>query len=182
MLELLRPALVATLTALIIYGLSALLRASKAASFSGQGGAIRPERWSAWITIIVGAAMVAAAVSLLLAASGIAWVAMAIPLAALGLFIAGFMAPSATALHSVHWNDIGIEGPSTTFGPTLGVRRTAIPWEQIERTGKTATGYWFVEATDRRRIYWSYLYAGYGLLTEALRHRRPALELPDDMM
>jgi hypothetical protein len=125
--------------------------------------------------------MVALAVVLLLGAVNLAGLAVAIPLALLGLAITGFMAPSVTSVHSVHWNEAGIEGPSTTFGPTLGAKRTTILWGQIERTGKTITGYWFVEAADKRRVYWSYLYAGYGLLTDAIRRHRPSLELPGDL-
>lgn len=181
MLDFLRPVLIAALTALVIYGLSALLRMSKPISFSGTGGTIRPERWSAWITIVVGAAMAVLALAILLSASNVARLALAIPLALLGIAIAGFMAPSVTSVHSVHWNETGIEGPSAVFGPTLGTKRTAISWEQIARTGKTVTGYWFVEADDYRRVYWSYLYSGYGLLVEALRRHRPSLELPSDL-
>ncbi len=129
MIELLRPVLIAVLTGLVLYGLSAMLRASKAASFSGDGCTIRPERWTAWITIIVGVATVALGLALLVNASNLAGIALALPLVLLGLAIAGFMTPSVTAVHAVHWNDKGIEGPSSTFGPTLGAKRTAIGWE-----------------------------------------------------
>lgn len=182
MLELLRPVVIAALTALVVYGISALLRAAKPASFSGDGGTIRPERWSAWITIIVGLCMVVLAFWLLLTANDLSALGLAVPAALMGLAIAGFMAPSVTSIHSVHWNEVGIEGPSATFGPTLGTKRTMISWAQIERTGKTSTGYWFVETVDNRRIYWSYLYAGNALLSEAIRRHRPSLRLPGDML
>jgi len=155
MLELLRPVLITALTALVVYGITALLRAAKAASFSGDGGTLN--------------------------ANDLSGLGLAVPAALIGLAIAGFMAPSVTSIHSVHWNEVGIEGPSATFGPTLGSKRTMISWAQIERTGKTVTGYWFVETADNRRIYWSYLYAGNSLLTEAIRRHRPSLNLPNDM-
>ena len=48
-----------------------------------------------------------------------------------------------------------------------------IPWGDIRRTGKTATGYWYVEAEDGRRVYWSYLYKGYGAFVQALAELTP---------
>ena len=182
MLNLLTPVLVAVLTTAFTYRLSASLRAGRAVSFNGKAGTIRPERVSAWITIVVGLGMVAGAAWLTLAVKDRSILLVAMPLALMGSAFASFMAPSVTSVHSVSWDDTGIEGPSKTFGLTLGSERTAIPWEQIHRTGKTATGYWFVEAPDKRRIYWSYLYSGYGLLTEALQQRCPALSLPSDMI
>jgi hypothetical protein len=74
-----------------------------------------------------------------------------------GAAIAGFMAPSVTSIHAVRWNGEGIEGPARMFGPTLGTARTEIAWSDIVRTGKTVTGYWYVESGDGRRVYWSYL-------------------------
>jgi len=99
------------------------------------------------------------------------------PAALLGAAIAGFMAPSVTSIHAVHWNEQGIEGPSRMFGPTLGFARTEMAWSEIEKTGTTRTGFWYVEARDGRRVYWSYLYKGYGALMLALRAYRPSLDL-----
>ena len=67
------------------------------------------------------------------------------------------------------------------FGPTLGAARTQIQWADIVRTGKTATSYWFVETSDGRRIYWSYLYKGYRAFVGYLRTRCPDLVLPRDL-
>jgi hypothetical protein len=50
------------------------------------------------------------------------------------------MMPSVTSVHAVHWNKTGIEGPCTTFGLTLGARRTMLLWDR-RRAGKTITGY-----------------------------------------
>lgn len=84
-------------------------------------------------------------------------------------------------MHDVSWDATSITGASHTFGPTLGTKRTSIAWDAITKTGKTATGYWFVEAADGRKIYWSYLYDGYGALSSALNARAPDIELPSDM-
>jgi hypothetical protein len=99
-------------------------------------------------------------------------------LAVLGLCVAGFMSPSLTSVHKVTWEEEGIEGPSNLFGPTLGLRRTKIGWGDIARAGTTITGYWFVESSDGRRVYWSYLYKGHGVLAAYLHAKRPDLTLP----
>src|SRR5262245_6412596 len=57
--------------------------------------------------------------------------------AAFGAAIAGFMAPSVTSVHAVNWDANGIEGPSKTFGPTLGLARAEIKWTDLTATGKT---------------------------------------------
>lgn len=102
------------------------------------------------------------------------WAAAGVAL--LGAAIAGFMAPSVTSIHAVHWNDRGVEGPAKMFGPTLGTARTEIEWQDIVKTGKTITGYWYVESGDGRRVYWSFMYKGYGALVLALRSHRPSLQ------
>ena len=166
--------LVTILTALILGGLAALLRRLAPAALEGQIGTIRPELWSARLTVLSG-------VVIFMTAS---WASIhgmggrgAVALALLGAAIAGFMAPSVTSIHIVRWNEHGIEGPSKMFGPTLGVSRTEIAWSEIVKTGTTKTGYWFVEADDGRRVYWSFLYKGYGALIATLQSRRPALQL-----
>jgi len=174
----LRPFLIAGLTAVIVAGLSWVLGRSKPKALSGQRGTIRPERWSAWITVIFGTLMFVIALMFLFYGNG-GWGAAASAL--FGAAIAGFMAPSVTSVHAVNWNADGIEGPSITLGPTLGFTRTEINWSEISATGKTITGYWFVESNDGRRVYWSYLYKGYGSLTLALQRNCPSVALPVDL-
>jgi hypothetical protein len=136
---------------------------------------IRPELWTAWATVLIGSLMLVVALWAVTIENG-GWAAAAVAL--LGAAIAGFMAPSVTSLHAVRWNENGIEGPAKMFGLTLGVARTEIAWADIVRTGVTTTGYWYVESTDGRRVYWSYLYKGYGALVRALRRQCPTLRLP----
>ena len=167
-----RPVLVVVLTAVVLWGLATLLRRSAPAALEGQVGTIRPELWSACLTVLGGLAMFVAATWASIHGNG-GWASIGV--AVLGAAIAAFMAPSVTSIHSVHWNEHGIEGPAKTFGPTLGTARTEIAWSEIVKTGKTITGYWFVEAGDGRRVYWSYLYKGYGALMAALQSRRPSL-------
>jgi hypothetical protein len=178
MMDSLRPFLIVPLTAVIFAGLSWVLARSKPKALSGQRGTIRPERWSAWITVIFGVLMFGVALMFLFYGNG-GWGAAASAL--FGAAIAGFMAPSVTSAHAVNWNADGIEGPSKTLGPTLGFTRTEITWNEITATGKTITRYWFVESKDGRRVYWSYLYKGYGSLTLALQRNCPSVALPVDL-
>jgi hypothetical protein len=158
--------------------LSWLIGRAKPANESPRQGTIQPEKISAGITVIVGSfmALLGIAVTLFGQAS---WAGLI--LALVGISIAGFMAPSLTSVHQVHWTDEGIDGPSKMLGPTLGTARTTIDWSDIVRTGVTATSYWYVEAHDGRRVYWSYLYKGYRALTATLRQKCPDLELPHNM-
>jgi len=136
-------------------------------------GTIRPGMASAVFTVVGGIGM--AVLGVVIAASRDR---AALLLTVVGVAIAGFMAPSLTSVHAVHWNADAIEGPSNRFGPTLGAKRATIPWHAIVKTGATLTGYWFVESYDKRRVYWSYLYKGHGKLAAALRDRCPGLRLP----
>jgi hypothetical protein len=174
MLDAARPILVVVATAVILGGLATLLRRSRPAALAQGAGTIRPGLWSAWLTVLGGMAMLSAAAWASIYGNG-GWAAAGV--AVLGAFIAGFMAPSLTSMHAVHWNEHGIEGPAKMFGPTLGAARTEIAWSDIAKTGKTITGYWFVESDDGRRVYWSYLYKGYGILMAALQNHRPSLDL-----
>src|SRR5262245_7827910 len=149
---------VVVLTAVMVGGLAAILRRSRPATLAGRTGTIRPDLWSAWLTVVAGLAMVVAAAWAAIHGNG-GWAAAGAAL--LGAAIAGFMAPSVTSIHAVHWNERGIEGPAKMLGPTLGRARTEIAWSEIVKTGTTTTGYWFVESGDGRRVYWSYLYKGY---------------------
>jgi hypothetical protein len=99
----------------------------------------------------------------------------------LGLALVGFMAPSLTDLHNVCWSSEGVEGPCREFGLTLGLRRTAISWGDIRRTGKTLAGYWYIEAADGRRIYWSFLYRGCGVFASRIAAKCPKVPVPPDM-
>lgn len=100
---------------------------------------------------------------------------------AVGLALTLFMGPSLTHLHDLSWTDAEIEGPSRLFGPSLGLSRTSILWDEIGAVGATITSYWFIQSNDGRRIYWSYLYPGYGSFTKRLRVKRPELTLPIDL-
>lgn len=162
-------------TAAVLGLISRVLRKATPSVFNDTTGAIEPEKSTAWFTIIGGCVMALAGLYGALfrgAGSGGGL------LTVLGLCIAGFMSPSLTSVHKVTWGEDTIEGPSNLFGPTLGLRRTKIHWDDIARTGTTITGYWFVESQDGRRVYWSCLYKGHGVLTANLRAKRPDLKLP----
>ena len=174
MLDAARPILVVVATAVVLGGLATLLRRSQPAALAHGAGTIRPELWTAWLTVLSGMAMLAVAAWASIYRNG-GWAAAGV--AVLGALIAGFMAPSLTSMHAVHWNEHGIEGPAKMFGPTLRAARTGIAWSDIVKTGKTITGYWFVESSDGRPVYWSYLYKGYGALMAALQRHRPSLDL-----
>jgi hypothetical protein len=176
MLEGLRPFLAPFITAALIAGLSWLLSRSKPAVENESGGMIRPERWTALFTVIGGALMCIGGVAALVL-SDHKWAGAG--LAVMGAAAGGFMAPSLTSVHAVRWKDDHVEGPSKMFGPTLGLLRATIAWSDIATTGKTLTGYWYVQSRDGRRVYWSYLYKGHGALAAALRRHCPSLTIPD---
>lgn len=170
--------LVALITVLLIGLLSRAIARGRPKSKQADAGAIAPERLSAIFTVLFGLGLfVVGVVAVLAGGQGLLGGAAAI---AVGAVIGGFMAPSLTDLHIVRWTAEGVEGPSKTFGLTLGIKRTMIRWRDIRRTGKTMTGYWYVESEDRRRVYWSYLYKGYGAFVKALTEHCPALALPKD--
>lgn len=169
--------LIAGLTAAITGAVGWLISRLKPRRLGGDAGTIVPERWTAALTVLCGLAIAAVGVLALLGGDwkvGLACILM-------GLACAGFMAPSLTDLHIVHWTAEGVEGPSRMFGPTLGLARSAITWRELAATGKTITGYRFIQADDGRRIYWSYLYRGSGAFVAALLAHCPNLELPDDL-
>ncbi|MBR0974042.1 hypothetical protein [Bradyrhizobium japonicum] len=142
---------------------------------SETAGAIEPEKSIAWFTVIGGCIMSLAGLYGVLF-QDVGWGGVVVAL--LGLGAAGFMSPSLTSVHKVTWDQESIEGPSNLFGPTLGLRRTRLSWDDISRTGTTVTGYWFVESHDGRRVYWSFLYKGHGALAAFLHAKRPDLERP----
>lgn len=144
---------------------------SKPARLADGGGRITPGKISAVVVVILG---------LLFSAAGCVGIwsgdlALGSFILATGAALALFMAPSLTHWHDVIWTDTMIEGPSRMFGPTLGLARIRIRWNEIARTGGTVTGYSFVETSDRRRVYWSYLYRGFAVFEERLKLHRPDL-------
>lgn len=168
---------VAALTALITGGLAWLIGRARPAALSADSGTIAPERWSALFTVIFGGIFVVGGGVAVFAGQ---W-SLGLGAIVMGAAIGGFMAPSLTNAHVVTWSGDHVQGPSKMFGPTLGLAKTQIKWRDIVSTGKTTTGYWFIETKDRRRIYWSYLYKGYGAFVGYLRTRCPNLALHDDL-
>lgn len=177
--DILRTILIGGASAGSVATLAWLLRRSRPLSLSGDSGTIRPDRVSAWLVVVLGAGTAAAGVMFLIYSHDYRWLGLA--LLVMGGLLTGFMSPSLTNVHAVNWNANGLEGPCKTFGPTLGLKRTSIGWKDVACSGMTSTQYWYVEANDGRRIYWSYLYRGYGVLTETLRRQCPSLALPDGM-
>jgi len=166
---------VSAVTLAILGGLATLLRVGRPLALTNVSGTITPEKISASMTVVAGVGMVIVGVWIFAATSN-GWGPIALIIT--GLAIAAFMAPSLTHIHDVQWTGDVIEGPSRLFGPTLGRPRTTIAWHDVVRIGSTVTGYWYVEAGDRRRVYWSYLYKGNGALSDAIIQRCPQLRLP----
>ena len=167
-----RLALVMALTAALLTLLANFIRSGRPAALDKVSGTITPEKISACVTVFVGAAMAIAGGFAVLTNHGDLG---AVAVAGMGVAIAGFMAPSLTHVHDVQWTADVVEGPSRLCGPTLGSARTSIAWHDIARTGVTVTGYWYVEARDGRRVYWSYLYKGNEALAASIRARCPEL-------
>lgn len=176
MLNFIDFAAVSIFTALLAGGLAWLIGRARPKNLAEHSGAITPEKWSAFVTVLFGTAMLVGGIIGLAAHS---W-AVGGGLCLLGAALAGFMLPSLTTIHEVRWNRDFVEGPSRTFGPTLGIERTRIGWNEILETGHTGTDYWFIATPDGRRIYWSYLYKGYMAFVSYLRVRRPDIDLPSD--
>jgi len=167
-------ALVAIAFSIWIYRIIGRFKPSK---LDDQSGVIRPELWSAWITVIAGSLFFSFCLFSFAFQDGGTGILLG---AAMGAAIAGFMAPSVTLVHAVSWNVHGMCGPSKLFGLTLGRARTEIQWNDIVSSGSTATGYWFIASSDGRRIYWSYLYKGHQSLAQALKKNCPFVDLPTD--
>ncbi|MFQ6547911.1 hypothetical protein AADZ90_008125 [Aestuariibius sp. 2305UL40-4] len=138
---------------------------------------IYPNRTAIWVVVVIGIAITAGGAAIVMASSSLAGLLAAL----LGLAIAGFMALSLNPAHDVIWTYEFIEGPSQLFGPSLGLRRARLVWSDLFRSGKTASGYWYVEGRNGQRIYWSYLYSGHPMFLMQLRLSRPDLDLPDDL-
>jgi hypothetical protein len=161
----------AIVTPIVISVLSGVIGKGPPERLQQGSGTISPERISAALTVSIGAMVAAGGIVALFAGL---WTVGAGTMV-IGLCLGGFMAPSLTHVHDVSWRPEGVEGPSTLFGPTLGLKRESIAWADIVTTGVTSTGYWFVQAADRRRVYWSYLYKGHRALVDALLAHRPDL-------
>lgn len=138
-------------------------------------GHIKPGKTSAWITIIVGFAMIIFGASTIYF---LGFVGTGVGVSLLGFAIAGFMAPSLGDWHDVLWNGEGVFGPSKTFGPTLSRKRAFIPWNDFTKFGQTKTQYWYLETADRERVYWSYLYKGHSAFRDEIQKNRPDIDLP----
>ncbi len=101
--------------------------------------------------------------------------------AAAGLVVLGVvcMIPATLAIsarYDVAWNREGIEGPSRLIaGQILWVDRTRLDWDEVVTFNTTGGGYVYIEAPDRRRIYWSTMTAYSGVLLEAIFHNSPRL-------
>lgn len=133
---------------------------------------IGPSNPTAIFIVCIGVIMMAAGIAL--AAFG--YIILALVTFAPGAVFSAFTAPSLGHVHDLFWNEEGIEGPSGLFGLTLNFERTRIRWEDIVTTGMTRTQYWFVEARDGRRIFWNYLYPGYGALWNRLIKECPDVD------
>jgi hypothetical protein len=143
----------------------------------GPAGNITPGKVSAATVTFVGVVITTFGVaSVVSGALGSGFVCLLV-----GVALTIFMGPSLTHMHDVSWNSAEVNGPSTLFGLSLGRSRTTIRWDEVASTGKTITSYWFIQAADGRRIYWSYLYPGYGRFVESLIANRPQIELPEDL-
>ena len=193
MTAVLGTALLVPLGAFLIGLMAAAIRKGRPKALDGESGVISPERISAAMTVLFGAGLAAGGAVLTWdglrrgAPVGVE-VLSGLCCALGGSACAGFMAPSLTNLHNVCWTAAGVcwtaaglEGPSRTFGPTLGLTRATLRWSELTRTGKTSTGYWYVEAKSGGRVYWSYLYKGCAHLAQSLRQHCPELALPSDM-
>jgi energy-converting hydrogenase Eha subunit A len=170
--------IIVIVTVIVTGVLSLWLRNSKPASLSTEEGRIKPDKISAFFTVIGGAGMALGGLAMSIISALEASYVDALwggGLFIMGASISGFMAPSLSNIHDVWWDLYGLTGPSKTFGPTLGCKKTTIDWNDIVKRGETITQYWFVEAKDGRRIYWSYLYKGHGALEKVLSERCPNL-------
>ena len=167
-------AAVIVLTVLLTAGWSWANTRRKPFRTSEQSGTISPGKISAALVTATGLGVAAVGVTQLAESD---YVIGGIYLLA-GAALAIFMGSSLTHLHDVSWGPEGVTGPSKLFGLSLGLQRTKIAWSDVRRSGTTATSYWYIEATDHRRIYWSYLYPGYGQFVDRLASECPTIDRP----
>lgn len=142
--------------------------------FTNVSGTIRPGKLSAIFTVTGGVVFAATGIAATLSNE----LVLGVLIFAFGAAIAGFMAPSLGSWHDVNWGLEGVNGASKMFGPSLGRSRTTIKWQEISTSGVTATQYWYIESTDGRRVYWSYLYRGHAKFRDEIQARRPDIPLP----
>lgn len=83
-----------------------------------------------------------------------------------------------TDAYDVTWTSEGLEGPSKFFGPFQRRKRLHLRWENLKQFGRTEKNYWFVENEQGQRIYWNMLYHGHQDLHDAVRQKRPDINLP----
>lgn len=142
-------------------------------------GRITPGKTSAWITVLTGVLMtisgVVAGILAFISEQNDESVLVFSLVSLLGLAIAGFMAPSIFSIHDIEWDEKGVTGAKSTFGPTLGWKRHTIRWSEIVNRGETVTQYWYLETQDKRRVYWSYLYPGFGKFDNEIEKYCPGL-------
>ena len=139
---------------------------------SGNAGVIRP--WPPlWLLMAVFFALIAAG------GAGHAIVNLETQSSRVWMFaIAGFIAVLGwcsllTALPTarLEWSESGVEGPASQFAST----RRRLFWRDIERCGKSAWGYYFLEDRTRQRVFWSWCYIGARHFWRALLQHRPDL-------
>lgn len=143
----------------------------------GDNGAIRPDRVTGWIFSIFYGVIGIGGVALLVTVPESAIVS--VPLAIIGLVAAACMLPSLTDVHALYWSNDAVDGPAQMMLGTLGAKRASIPWSEFVKTGTSITMYWYLEARDGRRVFWSFLYPGHSAFTAAIQRHRPDLAIPE---
>jgi hypothetical protein len=73
------------------------------------------------------------------------------------------------------WSANGVTGPSTAWGPYIGLGRGRLGWDEITGIGGTWADYAFICGADGRRIYWTEMHRGHAEFIDALKFRRPDL-------
>ena len=173
-----RLVIVAVITGLVVFCWTRINRDKPARAETLNSGTIVPGKTSAVIVTLFGIAIAVAGIALVLDNATFSGLACLI----VGLALSIFMGLSLTHYHDLTWSSAGITGASKLFGPSLGVVRVSMRWDEVVAAGKTATSYWFIQSADGRRIYWSYLYPGYGRFVDRLKGQRPDIALPDDLI
>lgn len=171
------PILFAVSAPQIMRGFGRLYRGSGITDAGTDVGSIRPDPISSWFGVVGFAAVGLVGLGLAFMGRlvlGLSTLAVSAPLLLM-------MLPSIRAASVVRWDEDGIEGPRRTWWLTVGSQRTFIRWQELVAAGMTPTQYWFVQAEDGRRVYWAYMYPGWGALTAALYRKCSGLELPPDM-
>ncbi|MCX7357624.1 MAG: hypothetical protein NT015_05725 [Alphaproteobacteria bacterium] len=164
------------LSSILVRRFASHLQSAEPYKLDGDSGTIRPDRWSGWIITVFGAILVLCAVALMIAEPDAFWIGAI--LFVIGALFAGCMFPSVTSLHALSWSKSCVDGASQMVLGTLGLQRATIAWPDVARSGTTFTMYWYLEAHDGRRVYWSYLYPGNAKFAAAIKNHRPDIEPP----